>query len=391
MDTVRIGVIGLGNMGSAHAKCIARGEITGAVLGAVCDTIPGRQEWAKSELGEHIPFYSTEEEMLASGKFDAVLIATPHYHHPQSAINAFEQGLHVLIEKPAGVYTKQVREMNERAARSGKVFGIMYNQRSQPIYQKLRDLIQSGELGEIRRTNWIITNWYRPQSYYNSGGWRATWAGEGGGVLINQDPHQLDLWQWTTGLVPKRMRAFCRFGHYRDIEVEDDVTAYVEYENGASGVFVTTTGEAPGTNRFEITGDRGKVVIENGKLTFWRLRVSEPEFNRQYKGMFGQPECWKCDIPVHGQGGEHRYIIQNWTDAIRTGSPLLAPGEEGIRGLTLSNAMLLSTWTDNWVTFPLDEDLFHAELQKRIDRSRYAADAPEEVRAPADMSRSFGS
>ncbi|BFH13234.1 Gfo/Idh/MocA family oxidoreductase [Paenibacillus melissococcoides] len=391
MDTVRIGVIGLGNMGSAHAKCIARGEITGAVLGAVCDSVPGRREWAKSELGERIPFYSTEEEMLASGEIDAVLIATPHYHHPQSAINAFEHGLHVLIEKPAGVYTKQVREMNERAARSGKVFGIMYNQRSQPIYQKLRDLIQSGELGEIRRTNWIITNWYRPQSYYNSGGWRATWAGEGGGVLINQDPHQLDLWQWTTGLVPKRVRSFCRFGHYRDIEVEDDVTAYVEYENGATGVFVTTTGEAPGTNRFEITGDRGKVVIEHGKLTFWRLRVAEPEFNREYEGMFGQPECWKCEIPVHGQGGEHRYIIQNWTDAIRTGAPLLAPGEEGIHGLTLSNAMLLSTWTDNWVTFPLDEELFHAELQKRIAQSRYSPDAPEEARAPADMSRSFGS
>ncbi|NKI19826.1 Gfo/Idh/MocA family oxidoreductase [Paenibacillus dendritiformis] len=391
MDTVRIGVIGLGNMGSAHAKCIARGEIIGAVLAAVCDSVPGRREWAESELGEHIPFYSTEEEMLASGKIDAVLIATPHYHHPQSAINAFGRGLHVLIEKPAGVYTKQVREMNERAARSGKVFGIMYNQRSQPIYQKLRDLIQSGELGEIRRTNWIITNWYRPQSYYNSGGWRATWAGEGGGVLINQDPHQLDLWQWTTGLVPKRMRAFCRFGHYRDIEVEDDVTAYVEYENGASGVFVTTTGEAPGTNRFEITGDRGKVVIEHGKLTFWRLRVPEPEFNRQYEGMFGQPECWKCDIPVHGQGGEHRCIIQNWTDAIRTGAPLLAPGEEGIHGLTLSNAMLLSAWTDNWVTFPLDEDLFHAELQKRIAQSRYSPAAPEEARAPADMSRSSGS
>lgn len=390
MDTVRIGVIGLGNMG-ARMRSASRAARSRGGIGRCLRYDSRPSGVGEVELGEHIPFYSTEEEMLASGKFDAVLIATPHYHHPQSAINAFEQGLHVLIEKPAGVYTKQVREMNERAARSGKVFGIMYNQRSQPIYQKLRDLIQSGELGEIRRTNWIITNWYRPQSYYNSGGWRATWAGEGGGVLINQDPHQLDLWQWTTGLVPKRMRAFCRFGHYRDIEVEDDVTAYVEYENGASGVFVTTTGEAPGTNRFEITGDRGKVVIENGKLTFWRLRVSEPEFNRQYKGMFGQPECWKCDIPVHGQGGEHRYIIQNWTDAIRTGSPLLAPGEEGIRGLTLSNAMLLSTWTDNWVTFPLDEDLFHAELQKRIDRSRYAADAPEEVRAPADMSRSFGS
>ncbi|KIL38233.1 oxidoreductase [Gordoniibacillus kamchatkensis] len=371
MDSMRIGIIGLGNMGTGHAKYLVRGDIKGGVLTAVCDERQERLEWARQELGENVRTYADIDEFLRSGDFDGVLIATPHYSHPELAIKAFGHGLHVLIEKPAGVYTKSVRLMNEAAAASGKVFGIMYNQRTNPMYQKLRDLISSGELGEVRRTNWIITNWYRSQSYYDSGGWRATWAGEGGGVLINQDPHQLDLWGWTTGLKPKRMRAFCHFGKHRNIEVEDDVTAYVEYENGATGVFVTTTGEAPGTNRFEVTGDRGKIVIEEGKMTFWRLRVPEPEFNATYRGGFGQPECWKCDIPVpSGDGHQHTGITQDWVNAVTKGTKLLAPGEEGINGLMLSNAMLLSTWTDDWVDFPIDEELFYDKLQERIRESK---------------------
>ncbi|MED4957934.1 Gfo/Idh/MocA family oxidoreductase, partial [Paenibacillus macerans] len=230
----------------------------------------------------------------------------------------------------------------------------------------------SGELGTIRRTNWITTNWYRSQSYYDSGGWRATWAGEGGGVLLNQDPHQLDLWQWTTGMMPKRVRAFCHFGKHRSIEVEDDVTAYVEYENGATGLFVTTTGETPGTNRFELAGDNGKIVVEDGKLTFWRLRVPEPKFNAEYTGGFGQPECWKCEIPVEGGiGPQHKGILQNFTNAVLHGEPLLAPGEEGILGLTISNAMHLSAWTEDWVQLPLDEDLFYEKLQEKIKTSVY--------------------
>ncbi|WP_019422877.1 Gfo/Idh/MocA family protein [Paenibacillus sp. OSY-SE] len=392
MQKVRVGIIGLGNMGAAHAAYLAAGQVEGATLAAVCDAIPSKQAWALESLGDQVAFYEQEGELFSSGLVDAVLICTPHYHHPASAIHALQHGLHVLIEKPAGVYTKQVREMNEAAKASGKVFSIMYNQRTNPLYQKLRELVQSGELGEIRRTNWIITNWYRSQSYYDSGGWRATWAGEGGGVLINQDPHQLDLWQWTIGMMPVRMRAFCRFGRYRDIEVEDDVTAYVEYENGASGVFVTTTGEAPGTNRFEITGDRGKIVIEDDRITFWRLRTPEPEFNKDFKGVFGQPECWKCDIPIHGQGGAHRGITQDWIHAIQKGTPLLAPGEEGIHGLMLSNAMLLSTWTDNWVSLPIDEELFYSELQQRIEQSRYQADSSNSSDATvAEMSKTFGS
>lgn len=374
MEKVRYGIIGIGNMGTSHAHNLC-GEIRGAELTAVCDTNPERLEWAKQHLPESVKLFDDPEAFWASKAMDAVLIAVPHYDHPGMSIKAFENGYHVLVEKPAGVYTKAVREMNEAAAKSGKQFGIMYNQRTNPLYIKLRDLIQSGELGEVRRTNWIITNWYRSQSYYDSGGWRATWAGEGGGVLLNQDPHQLDLWQWTTGMMPKRVRAFCQFGKYRNIEVEDDVTAYVEYENGATGVFVTTVGESPGTNRFEISGDNGKIVIENDKLTFWRLRVPEPQFNREYKGGFGQPECWVCDVPVAGGGGpQHKGILQNFTNSLLHGEKLLAPGEEGILGLTISNAMHLSAWTDDWVDLPLDEDLFYEKLQEKIANSTFRKD-----------------
>ncbi|MEK5254540.1 Gfo/Idh/MocA family oxidoreductase [Paenibacillus sp. FSL F4-0125] len=377
MSTVRYGIIGIGNMGTAHAQSLLS-EIKGAELTAVCDIREERLKWAEEQLPENIRKYSTPKELFESRIMDAVLICTPHYDHPTLAIAAFEHGYHVLVEKPAGVYTKAVQQMNDAAAKSGRKFGMMYNQRTNPLYQKLRDLIQSGELGEIRRTNWIITDWYRSQNYYNSGGWRATWAGEGGGVLLNQDPHQLDLWQWTTGMMPKRIRAFCHFGKYRNIEVEDDVTAYVEYENGATGLFITTTGEAPGTNRFEINGDNGKIVVEDGKLTFWRLRTPEPQFNAEFTGGFGSPECWKCEIPVENGGGEqHKGILRNFTNAILHDEVLLAPGEEGIKGLTLSNVMYLSAWTDNWVELPIDSDLFYEKLMEKVKNSTFQKEISE--------------
>lgn len=377
MGTVRYGIIGIGNMGTAHAQSLLS-EIKGAELTAVCDIREERLKWAEEQLPENVRKYYTPKELFESRIMDAVLICTPHYDHPTLAIEAFQHDYHVLVEKPAGVYTKAVQQMNDAAAQSDRKFGIMYNQRTNPLYQKLRDLIQSGELGEIRRTNWIITDWYRSQNYYNSGGWRATWAGEGGGVLLNQDPHQLDLWQWTTGMMPKRIRAFCHFGKYRNIEVEDDVTAYVEYENGATGLFITTTGEAPGTNRFEINGDNGKIVVEDGKLTFWRLRTPEPQFNAEFTGGFGSPECWKCEIPVQDGGGEqHKGILRNFTNAILHDEALLAPGEEGIKGLTLSNAMYLSAWTDNWVELPMDSDLFYDKLMEKVKNSTFQKETSE--------------
>ncbi len=370
MRKVRIGIVGVGNMGSVHANYLYQNKIPNAELRAVCDVSSERLKWAKENFGESIELFEDAEAMFSSGVVDGIIIATPHYDHPSLVIKALKSNLHVLVEKPAGVYTKQVREMNEVAKKSDRVFGIMYNQRTNPLYQKMRDLVQSGELGEIKRTNWIITDWYRTQSYYDSGGWRATWAGEGGGVLLNQCPHNLDLWQWICGM-PEKVRAFISYGKYHDIEVDDDVTAYVKYPNGATGVFITSTGEAPGTNRFEIMGDRGKLVAEDRKLTFWRLRVSERQFNREYKSGFGLPECWKCDIPIRGEETAHPGITADWVKAIINGTPLLSPGIEGINGLTISNAMHLSSWIDEWIDIPLDEDLFYEKLEERIKNSTY--------------------
>lgn len=368
MEKVRFGIIGVGNIGTVHARYLLAGTVKEACLTAVCDNNLSKHSAIRQLVGEEVEIFSDAEAMLKSGLIDAVIVSTPHYDHPGLSMLAMRHGIHTLCEKPAGVYTAQVREMNEFARGCNVVFGMMFNQRPNPLYQKVKDLIDSGELGELRRSNWIITNWYRSQSYYNSGGWRATWKGEGGGVLLNQDPHQLDLWQWLVGM-PVRMRAFCQEGKHRQIEVENEVTAYAEYANGATGVFITTTAEAPGTNRLEIAGDRGKVVVEDGKLRFWRLRESETEFNARWQNGFGEPECWEVTLPVAPESSEHYVVTANFAATVLHGTPLIAPGTDGIHGLTLSNAMHLSTWTDGWVDLPFDEALFKKLLDERIARS----------------------
>ncbi len=378
MQKIALGIIGVGNMGYGHASNIASGLCPEVEVTALCDIDDRMLQRAAAKFPK-AACYSDAEKLMDQPGLDAVLIATPHYQHPTLAIEAFRRGLHVLIEKPAGVYTKAVREMNEAAASSGRVFAIGFCQRTNPVYQKLRDLVASGELGALKRTNWIITDWYRSQAYYNSGGWRATWAGEGGGVLLNQDPHQLDLWQWTCGM-PVRVHAFMQFGKGRDIEVENDVTAYVEYENGATGLFVTSTHETPGTNRFEISADRGRVVVEgHDKLTFDRCRIPEPEFNAASVTSgraWGTPEIWHCEIPTAPAPNGHVAIVNNFAAAILRGEPLIAPGEEGIRSLSLSNAMHLSAWTGKTVELDsLDEDLFYNLLCERIEKSRFVKPA----------------
>ena len=362
METVKIGIIGIGNMGSSHANCIYKNEVEGLTLTAVADIDENRLKWAEEQFPE-VARFSTAEDMIENGDIDAVIIAVPHYFHPVYAIRAFEKGLHVMCEKPAGVYTKAVREMNEEAEKSGLVFGMMFNQRTNCLYRKMRELVQSGELGEIKRTNWIITDWYRCQSYYDSGSWRATWDGEGGGVLLNQCPHNLDLWQWICGM-PKKVTAFCHNGKWHNIEVEDDVTAYVEYENGATGVFVTTTADAPGTNRFEITLDRGKLLCENGKLSLFRLDVSEKEHRYSCPYGFSAPGGKWEDIETDGENPQHKGVLKAFAGAILHGTPLVAEGYEGINGLTLSNAMHLSSWTNKTVELPIDEDLFLSKLNE---------------------------
>ena len=373
-------------MGSAHAKSIFSGNIKGMELAAVCDIAESKRLWADENL-PGVPCYEDYKEMIDSGVCDTVIVATPHYFHSPIAIYAFEKGKNVLTEKPAGVYTKQVEEMNAAAKKSGKVFGIMYNQRTNPKFQKMREIVQSGELGELKRCIWIITNWYRTQAYYDSGTWRATWAGEGGGVLLNQCPHNLDLLQWICGL-PCRVRAFCHNGKWHQIEVEDDVTAYLEFPNGATGVFVTTTADAPGTNRFEITLERGKLVAEHDNLTFFELEQNERDFCFTATGGFEQPAGHEVTIELDGKNPQHVGVLNAFAGAILRGEPLVADGTEGIRGLELSNAMHLSSWTDQTVTLPIDEALFLEKLNEHRKVSKVKTEVTE---ATFDTSDSYGS
>ena len=369
MTKVRLGIIGVGNMGSGHAANILAGKCPEIELTAVADRREARRQWAKETLPEGTAIFEEGSDLIQSGLCDAVHICTPHYQHPTLAMEAFAAGLHVMCEKPAGVYTKAVREMNEAAEKSGKVFAMMFNQRTNCVYRKMHEMVHSGQLGELKRVNWIITDWYRTQIYYDSGDWRATWDGEGGGVLLNQCPHQLDLLQWICGL-PKTVQAFCQEGKWHDIEVEDDVTAYLQFANGATGVFVTTTGDAPGTNRFEVTGTLGKLVCENDKLTFWKLAQDEREFCRTATEGFAQPQCQQMEVETDGENLQHVGVLNAFAGKILHGTPLVAEGTEGLGGLTLSNAMHLSSWLGRAVDIPFDEELFLSELNKRRATSR---------------------
>ena len=389
MEKIKLGILGIGNIGSDHVKRVVNGECPEIQLCAVCDLKEDRLSWVRETAGEGVALFTDAAQMIKSGLIDSLLVAVPHYDHPKFAIMAMEAGLHVLIEKPAGVYTASVKEMNECARKSGVVFGIMMNQRTNCLYRKMRQIVESGEMGEIKRTNWIITNWYRPQAYYDSGDWRATWSGEGGGVLLNQCPHNLDLWQWICGM-PKSICAHMQFGKWHDIEVEDDVTAYAEYENGATGVFITTTGDAPGTNRFEITLEKGKLVAEGTSLTVWKSEMSEAEFSKTNKKPFGSMKFKVTEADLDGENTQHAGVMNAFAGAILRGTPLVADGTEGINGLTISNAMHLSAWTGKTVELAaLDEELFYEELMKRVKTSRRKTNVSETT--VSEMGDTFGS
>lgn len=371
MKKIKLGIIGIGNMGSTHIKNIYEGKCPEIEVTAVADIDPKRLEWAKAQdFGKSIVYFDNAIDMLDSGLIDSCLVAVPHYDHAPLAIEAMKRSIHVMVEKPAGVYTKQVREMNEVAEQHPEVkFGMMFNQRTNSVYRKLRELVQSGIYGQIRRTNWIITNWYRSQAYYNSGGWRATWSGEGGGVLLNQCPHQLDLWQWICGM-PKKVHAHLQFGKWHEIEVEDDVTAFVEYENGATGVFVTGTGDAKGTNRFEIQMDKAKFVVENDKLYMDEFEMTEQEFSKINKSPFGTVKSTHIEVETDGLNLQHVAVLNAFADAILHGGKMVAEGYEGINGLTLSNAMHLSAFLNKTIELPFDEELYYNELMKRVRNSK---------------------
>lgn len=377
MDKVRYGIIGLGNQGSTYAlKIFDGGQATDAALVALCDVDEAKISAMKEKTTNKDAVYFTDyKEMLDSGLCDAVLVEVPHYQHPEIVIECLTRGIHVICDKPAGVYTKQVKEMNAVAEKSDALFAMMFNQRTNCLYRKMREMIQAGEIGEIERVTWIITDWFRTQIYYDSGSWRATWAGEGGGVLINQCPHQLDLVQWVVGMLPKKVNGFCHYGKWHDIEVEDDVTAYFEYENGATGVFITTTGEAPGTNRFEVSGTKGKLLCENKKLFFYKNPEDSAELIQNSPEAFAKVKPEIIEVETDGENPQHAGIINNFTAALLGKDELFVSGTDGLAGVELMNAIELSGWKGGaGVTLPVDEEEYLHELNKRRATSRLKTD-----------------
>ena len=361
MKKIKLGILGVGNIGRLHLGNVLDGKCPSVEVTAVCDINEKKLAFAK-EKHPTVMCFSDAMEMMDSGVIDTVIIAVPHYDHPKYAIEAFKRGLHVITEKPAGVYTRQVREMNAAADKAGVKFGIMFNQRTNKLYAKAREIVQSGELGSLKRLVWIVTNWYRTQAYYDSGSWRATWNGEGGGVLLNQAPHNLDLWQWIFGM-PKRIRAFCEFGKYHNVAIEDDVTIYGEYENGAVATFISTTGEAPGTNRLEISGDKGKIVIEGGKLKWWKLATPEREFCFTCEKGMAVPETAYEEIEDERVNG-HATVLEAFANAVINSTPMVADGREGLNSLSISNAAYISAWTNDFAEIPVDEETFEKHLKE---------------------------
>jgi predicted dehydrogenase len=381
-NDVRLGIIGLGNMGQFYARAILDGKVPGMCLSAVCDMDKDR-----IAAFEGVGQFTDTDELLKSGSVDAVHIATPHYFHTTLGIAALEAGLHVLVDTPISVHKADCERLIAAHTNKDQVFSGMFNQRTDPHFLKLKSLIDNGELGQIHRIQWTVTDWFRTEAYYGSGAWRATWKGEGGGVLLNQCPHQLDLWQWLFGM-PNEIYSQCDLGRFHDIEVEDAVTALLSYDNGTTGVFISTTGEAPGVNRLEIAAERGLVILEGGTISWTRNEVESSAFSQDCDQGFAQPPVWNVEIPIEGIGDQHMGVFKNFTDAIREGKELFCPASEGIHSVELANAILYSGLKHQPIRLPLDSAEYEACLKKLIEESTFVK---KEVKATVetDMSSSF--
>ncbi|MCM1045223.1 MAG: Gfo/Idh/MocA family oxidoreductase [Candidatus Gastranaerophilales bacterium] len=377
MDKIRVGVIGVGNMGSKYAQLIADGSVEGMELAALTRVRGEYRERLKAALDGGLPLYDSADalfEAVESGQLslDAVVVATPHYAHEEQVVRAFENLLHVLCDKPAGVYSRQARQISEalKQADGDLVYAMVFNQRTNPLYGRMKEIVESGRYGRMKRVNWVVTDWYRPDFYYASSAWRATWDQDGGGTLLNQCPHNLDLLQWICG-VPARVQGFCHEGKYHPIQVEDDVTAYLEWDNGATGVFIASTGEAAGVNRLEISLEEALLVCEGGELRVCEiskeLGMPEAEYRRtatesfrKINGAWHREDCGREDAP-------YLKVLQGFADAIRKKGEPVAWGEEGRYSLYLSNAIYLSSWQRRMIELPKPESAEELQFEKAFE------------------------
>ncbi|CZR03741.1 Gfo/Idh/MocA family protein [Trichococcus ilyis] len=379
-EKVKLGIIGYGAEGGMYAGFFKYNDERlndNIELAAICDNDPAK----KAKVAEDfpgLPFFDNYLDLLDSGVVNAIVTTVPHYDHCVIGIDALKRGIHLLGEKPAGVYTKDVERLIAVADENPETtFAIFFNQRTNPLYRRVKQLMDEKAIGDLQRATWMITTWWRPQGYYNQSAWRATWGGEGGGVLVNQAPHQLDLLQWICGK-PEKVYAKLQYGAGRNIVVENEVNALLDFGNGATGSFITCTNDIVGTDRFEIFGTKGKIIVEDSKkLVVKQLVAPEAELSENmnmqdvmklFMGQINMSDYVtvteeEFETP---QGLQHISVLNNFADHVVKGEPLLANGREGINGVTLANAMHLSSWLDKEVDYNVDGDLYLAELNKRI-------------------------
>lgn len=373
-DKIKIGIIGLGNMGSIHVRHVS--DQGNTELAAVCDIDEAMRKRINDEY--EVDAYIDYIDMLDNADLDGIIIATPHYSHPDMTLAAFDRGIHVLVEKPIAVHVNDAQRMIDGYATAlekhpNLVFEAMFMQRTWGHWKKIKSMIDNGDLGQLIRTTWLITDWFRTQSYYDSGGWRATWEFEGGGVLINQCPHNLDLYQWMVG-IPSKIHGFATFGKHHNIEVADEVTAYFEHENGMVGHFITTTGESPGTNRLEIVGENGKLVYEQDEIVFYKNEWSSiKQLQESPKGFEKVPVTKEIIEFDHNKTNSHELVIENFADVILNDIPLIAPAGEGINSVMIQNAIILSSHKKETVTLPIDGDEYWALIQHYIEEAKQSA------------------
>ena len=368
MDKVRIGIIGMGNMGRFHANDLLDGKVARGELTAVGSTSPDK---LKEYEEKGVKVFGSGEEMIDSGEIDALVVATPHYQHVTLGMAALDAGLHLMVEKPIAAHKADAERLIAKAEeKTDLVFAAMFQLRVEPRYEKIREIVRSGELGDLMRVIWIMTDWFRSEAYFQSGGWRATWKGEGGGVLLNQCLHQLDAMQWIAGM-PNKVRSEVGVGKWHDIEVEDDVTCYMEFPGGATGIFLSSTGETPGSNRFELAGTKGRLLLENDKLVFTKNAVPSDEWCKTSQIGFQQPETTVEEIPIPPAKSPHATLMTNFLDAILDGKELIAPGEEGLGSVELANVMLYSGLLGEAVDLPMDGAAWETKLNQLIADSTH--------------------
>ncbi|NRF95980.1 Gfo/Idh/MocA family oxidoreductase [Paenibacillus frigoriresistens] len=386
---VKVGLIGLGNIGKTHIKNLTTTEQIELV--GVCDLVREKADRFAAEC-ETTAYYSHSELFRNSG-LEAVIIAVPHYSHPVIAVDAFRQGIHVLCEKPLAIHVNDAK-LTIAAYEEAKqkypelVFGMMFQERTLPFYKKIKEIVDSGDLGRLTRASWINTAWFRSQAYYDSGDWRATWAGEGGGILTNQCPHNLDFYQWVFG-VPARISGHAHIGKYHQIEVEDEVTAYFEHESGMVGHFMVTTAESPGVNRLEIVGENGRLLFEKDKLLLFRNRISMLQHLQETNQGFGNVEFEEIEIEVDKDVPTgHKVVTEKFVTKVLTGQgELIAEGTEGILSVTIANGIMLSSFNKQMVELPFDSDQYERILQDLIASSKFRKAAAQVIEA--DISQSF--